>query len=115
MKDNPYEPPNLEAPVQEPTGAPSLTLTQFGNPFASVVILSYLLPPLGYRPTETDTIINAILFTIGGYLAYSSIRSGHWIPRLFGALVLTPYVIFVLMVTHHAYQNWSDLTEYWTG
>ena len=115
MELNPFEPPDLEAPIQKPTGEPSLTLTQFGKPLVSVIILSYLLPPLGYRPTETDTIVNAILFTTGGYLAYSSIRTGHWLPRLFGALVLTPYVIFVLMVTQRAYKNWPELTEYWTG
>jgi len=40
----------------------------------AMLIFGSLLPPLGYRPTENDVILNAIVFAAGASLAYSTIK-----------------------------------------
>ena len=85
----------------------------FWMSIASFAIFAYLLPPLGYRPTETDAVINSILFTSGGYLAYSGIQSGHWSARLLAFFAMVPYIYVFFFFLYQSYTNWQNVIEYW--
>ena len=80
----------------------------------ALAIFCYLLsPPLGYRPSELDAIVNSIVFTVGGYLAYAGIRSGHWSSRLLAGTVLLSYILVLLFAAHQCYSNWDTVQSYW--
>lgn len=68
---------------------------------ASTLILCFLLPPVGgYAPSNEEVIISVLMFTLGGYLAYSAIRRGHWLTRLFAACIFLCYtLIFISIVS----------------
>ncbi len=89
------------------------------NPFpywqciGSIAILIFLLPPLGYRPTEAETIMSSILFAIGGYLAYAAIRHGHWSTRLLAIVVISPYLLFICLTLIEGLSNWERIVDYW--
>ena len=80
----------------------------------SAAIFFYLLPPLDYRPGHAETIFNAILFAIGAFLVYSSIRHGHWSTQLLGMVVIIPYILLFALIVQNAINNWPDIVHYWS-
>ena len=78
----------------------------------SGAILFYLLPPLGYQPLHAETILNSIVFAIGVFLVYSSIRHGHWSTRMLGIVVIIPYVFGFYLILQNAIRNWTDNVNY---
>ena len=79
----------------------------------ALAILHYLQPPLGYRPSELDVVVNSIVFTSGACLAYAGTRYGHWSSRLLAGVILVPYMLFFSFCAYRSYLNWNSVVRYW--
>ena len=80
----------------------------------SMAILMYLLPPLGYQPTEFQIIFDTFVFALGAYLGYACLRDGHWSSCMLSMAVLIPYFLYACMLALTTIQNWGEVVRYWT-
>ena len=79
-------------------------------------ILVILLPPLGlFAPSNDEAVISCFMFGAGIYLAYYSIRNGHWATRWVGLVVIAHYLFVLLMLSIQTLETWPRILDYWFG
>ena len=78
------------------------------------LMLFPLLSTLGlYVPRDSEVIAGCLIFGIGIYLAYYSIRHGHWATVVLGVLVISPYLFYLCAAVLQGLENWQDIVAYW--
>ena len=69
----------------------------FWGCLVSVLILGFLMPPVGrYTPTNEELIVQVLMFVLGGYLAYSGIKRGHWATKTLAAVLFSTYAFVII-------------------